>query len=270
MQILPSPELRPYIKHYLFINSGGPIARALRIFADGNTGIVFCLNSTILSTDQQVLPRTFVYGQITDYKTLSTNKSISLAIVVFHPFGMHSLLGINANLLKGMLADSQDIFGAGTNELQERLEQSDSMEAMAHLVDHFFKRKIVMQSPLHAMVSCTTHWMLRRNGIFTAAELMGHTGWQQRSLERAFNDAVGLSPKKLGGIIRLHHYLGGVRDLKAKGKLTALAYDAGYYDQAHLIREFRRFTGLTPGSYTRIENHLAVNVLLYRDENVQL
>ena len=98
MQILPSPELRAFIKHYLFISSVAPLANVLRIFGDGNTGIVFCLGSTLLSTDQDKLPKTFVYGQITDHKTLSANGTILLCIVVFHPFGMNGFPEVHVPL----------------------------------------------------------------------------------------------------------------------------------------------------------------------------
>lgn len=270
MQILPSPELRAFIKHYLFISSVAPLANVLRIFGDGNTGIVFCLGSTLLSTDQDKLPKTFVYGQITDHKTLSANGTILLCIVVFHPFGMNSLLGIQGTQLKNILVDSQDVLGTEVQDLQERLQESESTEGMAYILDNFFRNKKSINLSLYPMVSSATQWMLRRKGIFTAAELINYTGWQQRSLERAFNDAVGLSPKKLGGIIRLHHFLGAIRNVKAKGEFTSLVYDTGYYDQAHLIREFKNITGLTPGSYHKIENHLAVNVVLFPDENIQL
>lgn len=270
MQILPSPHLRPFIKHYLFISSAETLTKVLRIFSDGNTGVVFCLQTALYSEDYDELPRSFVYGQISDHKTLRTNGAISLAIAVFHPFGMSSLLGIQATLLKNILVDSQEIFGSDVNHLQERLQVLQSRENMVQVLNHFFSSRKPFNPKLYPIVSTATQWMLTQKGLFTAKELLDYTGWQQRSLERAFNDIVGLSPKKLGGIIRLHHFLGEVRKIKINEDLTPLVYDSGYYDQAHLIRQFKQITGITPTAYQKICKPLAVNLVLFADENVQL
>lgn len=270
MQLLPSPDLRPFIKHYLFINSTETLTKVFRIFSDGNTGVVFSLQTKLYSEDQDELPRTFVYGQILDYKTLITSGAVSLCIVVFYPFGMNSLLGIRGTLLKNILVDSQEIFGSDVNYLQEQLQVLKSREDMINLLNHFFSSQKPFNSTLYPMVSSATQWMLTRKGLFTAKELLDYTGWQQRSLERAFNDVVGLSPKKLGGIIRLHHFLGEVRKININEDLTPLVYDSGYYDQAHLIRQFKQITGITPTVYQKICSPLVVNLVLFADENIQL
>jgi AraC-like DNA-binding protein len=59
---------------------------------------------------------------------------------------------------------------------------------------------------------------------------------------------VGASPKQLASIVRFRH---AVRAYRPGLTLTQLAYDAGYFDQSHLIREFRAFTGLTPRDFLR-------------------
>jgi AraC-like DNA-binding protein len=270
MQLLPSPQLRPYIKHYLFIENSDALHKQLRIFSDGNTGIVFCLHTLLTDSNSQQLPEVFAYGQITNYRTLYTHGPVSLLIVVFKPYGMHALLNIPGAILKGDLVDLQSVIGTGAKDIYESLLEAGDKYRMSACLDGFFNG--LLSSPataLHPMVSATAEWILQRKGLFRAEELVAFTGWQQRSIERAFNEVVGLSPKKLGGIVRLHHFLGTIRTSTTQLKYTPLAYEAGYYDQAHLIREFRKITGLTPSAYTIKEYHLAVNVVGIPDENVQ-
>jgi AraC-like DNA-binding protein len=70
----------------------------------------------------------------------------------------------------------------------------------------------------------------------------------QSPLEKRFRQAVGASPKKFASIVRLKHVLQQYSD---KTSLTELAYEAGFYDQAHFIREFKTFTGEAPEIFFR-------------------
>ncbi|MBD3581308.1 AraC family transcriptional regulator [Flavobacterium selenitireducens] len=266
MQILPSIPLRPYIKHYLFIDSVEALNMTLRIFADGNTGIVFCMDS-LLRDNNEIIPSSFLYGPITDYRTFNTMGRLSLVIVVFRPYGLSSLFNIPANTIKNKLIDCTLVMGTAATSLHDELHFAKSHGQAASILDTYFSR-LACQSKanLHPVVSASTEWILRQKGQFSSNELSDHVGCKQRSLERAFNEVVGLSPKKLGGIIRLHYFLGKSRTTK---DFTPVAYDAGYFDQAHLIREFKKITGITPGAYHKNDS-LAVNVVSLPDENVQL
>jgi AraC-like DNA-binding protein len=74
-----------------------------------------------------------------------------------------------------------------------------------------------------------------------AAEL----GVSLRHLRRAFAEAVGLAPKQYARVARLHRALGAEGDWSQRARL------AGYYDQAHLVGEFRALLGATPEAYAR-------------------
>lgn len=266
MQIRPSVLLRPYIKHYLFIEVSSVRELSLRIFADGNTGIVFCMD-TLLSSENCTLPESFLYGQINSYKTLRASNRLSLIIVVFRPFGMSSLLNIPAITLKDVFIDYTLIAGSPAATLHEKLRYANNpLQAVNALDTYFLKLHQLRPAAPSPVVSAATGWIIKHKGQFSARELSDYTGMHQRSLQRAFNETVGLSPKRLGGIVRLHHFLGGARNAK---DFTPIVYEAGYYDQAHLIREFKKLTGLTPSLY-HSNVSLAVNVVSLPDENVQL
>lgn len=68
----------------------------------------------------------------------------------------------------------------------------------------------------------------------------------QSPLEKRFRKTVGTSPKKFASIVRLKHAIG---QYDPQGTLTDLGYEAGFYDQAHFIREFKNFTGETPENF---------------------
>jgi AraC-like DNA-binding protein len=70
-------------------------------------------------------------------------------------------------------------------------------------------------------------------------------GVSERHLRRVFHDAVGVSPKAFAKLVRFHRALHAARE-DARLSWAAIAATAGYYDQAHLIAEFRTIAGVTP------------------------
>ena len=73
-------------------------------------------------------------------------------------------------------------------------------------------------------------------------------GLSQSALERRFRREVGASPKKFAALVRLRHV---VRLRRAGVSLTDIAHAAGYADQPHFIKDFKRFTGQAPESFFR-------------------
>ena len=77
---------------------------------------------------------------------------------------------------------------------------------------------------------------------------MEQTGWSHRRLIGAFRDQVGLAPKALARVLRFQRAASSLRE-GGRDRLADVAYDCGYYDQAHLNRDFRQFAATTPSEY---------------------
>jgi AraC-like DNA-binding protein len=79
-------------------------------------------------------------------------------------------------------------------------------------------------------------------------------GVNERALQRAFDESVGISPKGLARVLRFRQALRAIERTVAGGgqpSWTTIAYDAGYADQPHFIREFKTLAGITPAEYAR-------------------
>jgi len=94
-----------------------------------------------------------------------------------------------------------------------------------------------------------TYSVLARTASMCCLDLADEVGWSRRHLIARFRQQVGLPPKTLSRIVR---FAGLARRLEAPDRpgLARLATEAGYYDQTHLNREFREFTGTTPTSFS--------------------
>jgi AraC-like DNA-binding protein len=93
-------------------------------------------------------------------------------------------------------------------------------------------------------------------GQVSVAELTALCGLGRRQLERRFADAVGVGPALLAAIFRFRRVF-DVIEHDAARPWTDAALDAGYYDQSHFIRDFRRFVGCTPSEFQRSRGALA-------------
>jgi AraC-like DNA-binding protein len=82
-------------------------------------------------------------------------------------------------------------------------------------------------------------------------------GTTARTLERRVLDATGLSPRALRAVLRFRRVFRRL-DRSPAGSWARVAVESGYYDQAHMIREFRRFAGVAPGRFFGREASLAV------------
>ncbi|MBS7254956.1 helix-turn-helix domain-containing protein [Flavobacterium branchiicola] len=266
MQVLPIKELTPYIKHYLFLENKGSIQK-LRLFSDGNTGVVFTLKSKLISGSvnynaQNCLPSSFLYGQLNGFKDIYSTEEMAIVIVVFQPNGINHLLGINGSELRDSIISIDAIFGKKAVELQEKLAGQITIQDKINLLNQFFYQLETKKATTNQLIAnASLDFITKNNGQFSLSQLVNYTGYTERHIERKFTECVGLNPKKFGNIIKLHHFLKLLKSKEQETSLTSLSYQTGFSDQSHLIREFKKHTGITPKEYSNNTGKLANNFI---------
>jgi AraC-like DNA-binding protein len=227
--------------------------------------MVFSFKNTLINTiqnNQQLvcLPNSFVYGQINEFKDLYVENEASFIIVVFQPFGINRLLGIPAHDIKGRIICTEEIFGRQGLILQEKLaEHPDSDTRVQLLNTFFFGLSFKYPKTNHVIIEASIDFILKNRGAITIGQLVKHTGYTERQIERTFSECIGLTPKKFGNIVQLHSFLKMLRNLSKQNNLTNFCYEAGYADQSHLIKVFKKYTGITPTQYLNDTRKLAIN-----------
>jgi AraC-like DNA-binding protein len=255
MQVLPPKELSPYIKHYLFLENKGNDTQKLRLFSDGNTGVVFSLKSKLISgfsnyETQNYLPSSFIYGQLNGFKDIYSGSEMSIVIVVFQPNGINQLLGITSSELRDTIITIDEIFGLEGIELQEKLSEQSTIQEKLSLLNHFFKTLEAKKPMSNQLIAdASLNFIIKTKGQFSLKQLVDYTGYTERHIERKFTECVGLNPKKFGNIVKIHSFLKLLKNKSEDTNLTTISYDAGFSDQSHLIREFKKHTGMTPKEY---------------------
>jgi transcriptional regulator GlxA family with amidase domain len=90
--------------------------------------------------------------------------------------------------------------------------------------------------------------MLRSGGLVPTSALARELGWSHRRLIVRFREQVGLTPKALARVIRFDRVVSELRSSRAR-PLAEIAVGCGYFDQAHLNRDFRDLAGTTPNAF---------------------
>lgn len=152
-----------------------------------------------------------------------------------------SVLGLPASELRDERPELSALWGRDAARLEERIALADPARRRALLEDAV--RPLARDAEPDELVLAGLPLLGRRGS--SVAELARTLAISERALRRRFNDAIGYGPKRLDRIIRFRRLLRPA-SLSRDGGLAAAAAELGYADQAHLSREVRELSGLTP------------------------
>jgi len=153
-----------------------------------------------------------------------------------------SVLGASAASLVGQIVPIEDLWGSGAaRRLSDRLAgTTKTMDAAAVLEQAIAERRVTFGPHLKLALDAT-----RRLAEANVGDVATALGVSERHLRRVFHETVGLGPKAYARLARFHRALRAGREVE-HASWAAVAAAAGYYDQAHLIAEFRAIAGVTP------------------------
>lgn len=256
MQIFPPPHLSNIIKHFLIIESDYPELMEHHFFPDGNSGMVFHYGDPFVQH-----PESFIYGQVNKFRRIQSVGKIGMLVLVFQPHGSHLLLGIPAIELSDEIRSLSDFWGAEAGALEDQvLHAADNAERI-EILESFLTKKLNHFLDPDPVIQKSLELIYTHHGLTPIHELNKILQVSERQLERKFRENIGISPKNFSNVIRLQFFLRLFRTKPPQKSLTEIGYESGYYDQAHLIREFRKSVGLSPGQYIFKTNRLAVNLV---------
>jgi AraC-like DNA-binding protein len=161
------------------------------------------------------------------------------------PAGARALLGVPAGELAGLVVDLEDVLGPSAPELVQRMADATSWPDRFAVLDSVLERRLGVLPPAEAPLQRAWHLSVRSGGNLRVDRLADAVGWSRRHLTARFSGEFGLSPKELGRVVRFERS----KLLLQRGRwrtLADVAATCGYYDQAHLTREWRSLAGCPP------------------------
>ncbi|AZA83750.1 AraC family transcriptional regulator [Chryseobacterium lactis] len=260
----PHADLAPFIKCYWTLDSpkqDNPQAQT--IVPDGCMEMIFHygdLYNQYIDGKAVIQPRSCVFGQLTQPLQIEPTGITGIFSVRFHHDGFMPFATLPIKEMDDKAVSLEKLFGTDGVELEQKVLLAQNIQEKINVVEAFLLERINAEA-VDRILQSTIDLLLTMNGQIPVNQISEQTKMSKRKLERKFASSIGLSPKQLSKIIRLQKVLKLLLN-KEYTTLTALAHESEYYDQAHFIKDFKEFTGLTPREF--YGDHLQMSSLFYR------
>jgi len=249
----PSAELAKQVKTYWSLECAADEANGReRIFPDGCIEIIFNHGDRFRKFDNEadfhIQPPAFIHGQLKTYFELEPTGSVGIFSARLHPAGLRPFVDFDVDTFTGSTLTITDVWGEDGAKLErDILECTDNYERIAVLEKFLLEKRDTLKVDNTPVEACVDS-IIESIGSISMEAVADNLGISKRQLERRFTAAVGISPKLFARITRFQNVLQLIENKEFKS-FTATAYDGGFYDQAHFIKDFKDFTGLNPKQY---------------------
>lgn len=189
------------------------------------------------------LPRAFLVWAQTHPLKIIASGTCHVVGVNLNAWGLRSLVDEQTDLSRTPVIPLEGAWQGLPHLLAATIRSRGDLEALAILGQ--FVSDFNPSDCTDGITREAVELLYRTNGRCSVNELAAHSYLSTSQLERRFKYFTGLSPKTLARLIRFDHACSGLLSA-ASSRLTDLAYDMGYFDQAHFNREFKAFTGRSP------------------------
>jgi AraC-like DNA-binding protein len=253
-------ELQPYVAWCVGFRQAGVAPAAHRGLPSPWLTMIVTLDEPLViarhpDPHQAASRHDFLLGGLHTAPALITHdgrqSGIQLALT---PLGARTLLGLPAAELAGIDVEAADVLGRLAAEIRERVLAAPDWDARFTVLEEFLASRLrgapepgrLLPRP---EVGYAWDRLRQSRGAVSVAELATETGWSARHLGEQFRAETGLSPKAAARVIRFdraRRRLQGRQAATGRVVLAELAAECGYYDQAHLARDFRDLAGCPP------------------------
>ncbi len=241
----PGAFLRPYVTHLSAYTErhADPVVQRRPPFA----GIVmifgFGTPLALSGPEGSRLLASFAGGLHDTYVDTTTAGIAEGVQVNLTPLGARRLLGVPLRELANRVVSLEEVLGGWATATLERLAEAPGRAARIALLDEALSGRIGEAPPPDPRVGWAWQRLVATRGTVSVASMAAELGWSSRHLVSRFHDQIGLAPKAAARVLRFEHATGRLRSGMSLADTAAVC---GYYDQAHMNRDFRIMAGATP------------------------
>ncbi|MBI1176311.1 helix-turn-helix domain-containing protein [bacterium] len=255
----PMPPLDSCVERLWLITDERPHAKE-RIAASGTINLGINLRENEFRIYEAEKPErhkrlsgAVVSGTRSEPVAIDTRELVSVIGVRFKPGGAFPFLGAPASELADAHVDLETLWGSSAKELRERLCAAKLPTERFDLLENALMAHLFRPLERHNAVRLGLDTFSRADSELTIRDVVRETGLSQRHFIQLFAREVGMSPKLFCRVRRFRRTLETVRHTAAPD-WGRVAVDCGYYDQSHLIHDFRFFSNLSPTEFVRLRS----------------
>lgn len=216
----------------------------LPFFADGYPGLVFqeTENGMLVSPHDKLMPSFFLYGQTIKPIELIMAGSYKLIVFQLYPFVLKSFFNVIPKDLNDNCYNLNQLSDDTNKRLNQVVNSANKIKIISLFLHSRFQTK---QKELDYTIAKAIQKIITKKGQLIIGELCNELHLTDRTFERRFFNAVGVTAKQFAKIIQFQHSLEQLT-VKDFTKLTDIVHSNGFADQSHFIKVFKAFTGKTP------------------------
>jgi AraC-like DNA-binding protein len=207
-------------------------------------------------TNFEKQPHTVLIGPQISRVNIKIHNQLSAIRVDFLPGGIYRMLGMPMHELFDGGFDALDFFGKGMSGIKEQLQHIPNLEEGKRIVEKFLLNQVTGLKEVLPFDSAM-RVLLHKNGNLSIEKTASLSCLSVKQFERKCKERIGMNPKMYARILKFSKAY-RLHEASPQLRWTKIAYEAGYYDQMHMIRDFKVFAGVNP---TVIEQQLLATPL---------
>jgi AraC-like DNA-binding protein len=261
---IPEFPLSNFIEHMVYVNGSLPIP-FLKELPDGGVNLVIELNDKTVNTiypeenlqKKREVRRAWISGLQKQAILYKNNTDSTIISVRFAIGGFFCLTKIPITAIDHIGIEAEDLLGSSFSRLYQRIINASGVPEMFTLIEDYFSQYRVDHSTEHEVVR-----FIDQNIDRPIDWLIHKSGYSQKHVIHLLKKHTGFSPKYLQRLNRFHLVVKEIQNQKRKIDWFSIVHRHGYYDQAHLIKDFCHFSGISPTDYANSQTAIAENRLV--------
>ncbi|WP_280752520.1 MULTISPECIES: helix-turn-helix domain-containing protein [unclassified Parabacteroides] len=246
--IQPSPLLAPYIKNYWLLKTACDSPALARTVPCGMMNLIFHRGNRLLSIhDNLVHPRAFLSGHEKTFADLQYTGQVNMFSVVFRPVGVKAFFKLPMNKLHNLRVTAGDLEDKELAALEQSLTSTENDELCILLIEQFLLKRLSHLAE-HNLKRIEATIQQINSGQTDIARLADTACLSTKQFQRIFSEHVGANPKEFTRTIRFQRALHKLEHCP-EIPFTTLAHACDYFDQSHMIKDFKALSGYTPSEY---------------------
>lgn len=253
--VAPPQPLGQFIRRYVGYRMTGFSAGMHRGLPSRHMTFIVSIGSSIdvvAHTDVRSVPTSYqsvLSGLQAGPALLAHNGDQEGVAIEVSPLACRALFGMPARALWNTTVELTDVVGATGGELWERLQGLGDWPDRFAVCDEILTRSLDREATVAPELRHAWQALVRSAGTTSVAELAAAVGWSRQHLTRRFADEFGLGPKVVARVMRLERARRMLQTTPPFVTLAQIAAACGYFDQAHLNRDFAELAQCTPTAW---------------------
>lgn len=248
-RLSPHPCLDKIVSYYWVERNG---KGSVKVLPDGTTSILFNLGDPInlygIDNDYEGITNNVIVGSQKKYFIVEEKKNTHIIGVKFTQGGGFHFFKLPMSKFSNKVIELSDIIDDESEKLRQLLQKAESPEAVKKVLDYYLLIHADMLSGTSKIVDYAIKRVNADDSPSLIKELCENANISNKHLISLFNKKVGQTPKL---IQRLNKFKKVINIINKQRVINwpQVAYECNYYDQAHLINEFKIFAGVSPSNY---------------------